>query len=187
MPVDLPNYNALSAMIAPAIFMTANASLIISTSNRMSRVVDRIRVLNDLADKLYRGAGDLDYAPQRLEHINDQQRRLEWRGDRIRFALITLYIALTSFVGTSLTLAIDAMLNNWLIVLPTLLAVVGVSLLLFASVNLAREATEALRSNRLEIHFYRELQVRRLAEGPARGATEIEQVAQEGSATNLNR
>ena len=54
-------YNALSAMITPAIFLTANASLIISTSNRMSRVVDRIRVLNDLADKLGRGMTDLDF------------------------------------------------------------------------------------------------------------------------------
>ena len=35
----------LSAMITPAIFMTANASLIISTSNRVARVVDRIRGL----------------------------------------------------------------------------------------------------------------------------------------------
>jgi Protein of unknown function (DUF2721) len=187
MPIAPPNYNALSAMIAPAIFLTANASLIISTSNRMSRVVDRIRVLNDLADKLYRGVSDLDYAPERLDHINDQQRRLEWRGDRIRFALITLYIAFTSFVGTSLTLAIDALLNNLLIVLPTLLAMVGVTLLLFASVNLVREATEALRSNRLEIRFYRELQVRRLADGRACAATEVEDAAQKGSTTNRDR
>ena len=166
MPAALTSYNALSAMIAPAIFMTANASLIISTSNRMSRVVDRIRVLNDLADKLSRGGGDLDYAQERLEHISDQQRRLEWRGDRIRFALITLYIAFASFVGTSLTLAIDAILNNWLIVLPTLLAVMGVSLLLSASVNLAR-GDRGLLSNRLEIGFYRQLQAAQARRGTA--------------------
>ena len=50
MPIDPPSYATLSAMITPAIFLTANGSLIISTSNRMSRVVDRIRVLNDLGD-----------------------------------------------------------------------------------------------------------------------------------------
>ena len=54
-------YDTLTAMITPAIFLTANASLIISTSNRMSRVVDRIRVLNDLVDRLGRGTTDLDY------------------------------------------------------------------------------------------------------------------------------
>ncbi len=45
MPVIPPNYATLSAMIAPALFMTANGSLIISTSNRMARIVDRMRVI----------------------------------------------------------------------------------------------------------------------------------------------
>ncbi len=127
-------------MITPAIFLTANASLIISTSNRVSRVVDRIRVLNDLADKLDRGVTDLDFTAERLAHIHDQMQRLERRSDRLRFAMTALYLAFSAFVGTSLTLAIDALLKNWLIALPTILAVVGVGLLLFASVNLVREA-----------------------------------------------
>jgi hypothetical protein len=157
MPITPSTYGALTAMITPAIFMTANASLIISTSNRVARVVDRIRILNDQADKLDRGVTDLDFPDHRLEHFHDQMRRLERRSDRLRFAMTALYLAFTTFVGTSLTLAIDTLLNNWLIVLPTLLAVVGVGLLLFASVNLVLEALEALRSNRLETKFYRDL------------------------------
>jgi len=162
----VPNtqYDTLTAMITPAIFLTANASLIISTSNRMSRVVDRIRVLNDLADRMGRGETDLDYQVERLDHLRDQLQRLEWRNDRIRYALTTLYIAFTTFVGTSLILALDALLGNRLIALPILLAVAGVSLLLFASINLALEALEALRTNRLEIRFFRELFDRRLAD-----------------------
>ncbi len=157
MPIAPTTYGALTAMITPAIFMTANASLIISTSNRVSRVVDRIRVLNDQADKIDRHVTDLDFPDRRLEHFHDQMRRLERRSDRLRFALTALYLAFTLFVGTSLTLAIDTLLNNWLIALPTLLAVFGVGLLLFASVNLVLEALEALRSNRLETRFYRDL------------------------------
>lgn len=169
----IPNdqYNTLTAMITPAIFLTANASLIISTSNRMSRVVDRIRVLNDLVDRLGRGGTDLDYIAERVEHLRDQLHRLEWRNDRIRYALTTLYIAFTTFVGTSLTLAVDALLSNRLIALPIVLAVAGVGLLLFASVNLAMEALEALRTNRLEIRFYRDLFDRRLADGRTADAT----------------
>ncbi len=164
-------YETLTAMITPAIFLTANASLIISTSNRMSRVVDRIRVLNDLADRLGRGVTDLDYTTERLEHLRDQLRRLEWRNDRIRYALTTLYIAFTTFVGTSLILAADALLGNRLVALAITLAVAGVGLLLFASVNLALEALEALRTNRLEIRFYRDLFDRRMAEGRAAAPT----------------
>jgi Protein of unknown function (DUF2721) len=165
MQVTPATYGALTAMITPAIFLTANASLIISTSNRVSRVVDRIRILNDMADKIDRGADQLDFTAERLMHIQDQMRRLEARSDRLRFALTALYLAFTMFLGTSLSLALDALLRNWLIALPTILAVFGVGLLLFASINLVWEALEALRSNRIEIRFYHELHDRRLSGG----------------------
>jgi hypothetical protein len=160
MPIGMmndSNYSTLSAMITPAIFMTANASLIISTSNRVSRVVDRIRVLNDQADQLGRGVTNLDFTDERMAHCHDQLQRLQVRSDRLRFALTALYLAFSSFVGTSLALALDTMLSMSLVALPTLLAMIGVGLLLFAGVNLVREALSALRSNRLEIAFYREL------------------------------
>jgi Protein of unknown function (DUF2721) len=165
MPIDSSTYNTLTAMITPAIFLTANASLIISTSNRVARVVDRIRVLSDLADKTDRGVDQLDFAPVRLAHFQDQMRRLEFRSDRLRYALTALYLACTSFVGTSLALALDALFGNRLFALPTGLAVVGVGLLLFACVNLVLEAREALRGNRHEIRFYHQLHELRHASG----------------------
>ena len=165
MPIAPTSYATLSAMITPALFMTANGSLIISTSNRMSRVVDRIRVLNDKGDELCRGGSGLDFIPERRHHIADQLGRLAWRGDRVRYALTMLYLAFASFVGTSLTLALDTLLDNRLVAVPTALSVLGVGLMLMASVNLVREAHVALKSNRLEIAFYRDLQARRLAEG----------------------
>lgn len=174
MPLPSPSqYDTLSAMITPAIFLTANASLIISTSNRMSRVVDRIRVLNEKVDQLDCGKSSLDYIPERLEHIHDQFQRLGWRGDRIRFALIALYVAFASFVGTSLSLALDALLQNRIVALPVILAVAGVGLLLFASVNLVLEALEALTSNRLEIRFYFQLHERRVLDRASRGTGEL--------------
>jgi len=118
MPIAPTSYATLSAMITPAIFMTANGSLIISTSNRMSRVVDRIRVLNDKGDDLCRGGSGLDFVEDRRAHIADQLERLAWRGDRIRYALTMLYLAFASFVGTSLTLAIDTLIGNRLEAVP---------------------------------------------------------------------
>lgn len=144
MPIGLindTNYATLSAMITPAIFMTANASLIISTSNRVSRVVDRIRVLNDQADQFGRGVTDLDFTTERMDHCQDQLKRLQQRSDRLRFALTALYLAFSSFVGTSLALALDSMLSMSLVALPTLLAVLGVGLLMFSSVNLGARST----------------------------------------------
>lgn len=165
MPIAPPNYVTLSAMITPAIFLTANGSLIISTSNRMSRVVDRIRVLNEQGDSIFRGASTLDYPRERGEHIQQQLGRLIRRADRVRAALTLLYLAFVSFVLTSLGLAIDVLFGNRLVALPTAFAVLGVSLMLGACVNLVREALMALGSSRQEIRFYRELHERRKADG----------------------
>ena len=156
-----PSYATLSAMITPAIFLTANGSLIISTSNRMSRIVDRIRVLNDRGDELCRGVANLDYVPERRAHIADQLDRLQYRSDRVRYALSMLYLSFASFVGTSLTLAVDALLESNLAAVPTSLSICGVGLMLLACIQLVREAQAALRSNRLEINFFRDLQRRR--------------------------
>jgi len=161
MPAGPGNYAALTAMITPALFMTASGSLIISTSNRMSRIVDRIRQLNELSDGLSRGMTDLDFPASRLDHVGDQLERLVWRSDRIRLALTLLYQAMAMFVGTSLTMAIDALIGNYLVALPTSLAIGGVTLLLVACIQLTREARAALRSNRVEIDFFRDLQAKR--------------------------
>ncbi len=101
---DSSSYVTLSAMMTPALLMTASGSLIISTSNRMSRIVDRIRVLNDLADRLDRGESGLDYPDLRRDHADEELRHLVYRSDQVRTALSELYLALSAFVGTSLTL-----------------------------------------------------------------------------------
>jgi hypothetical protein len=148
-------------MLTPALFMTATSSLIISTSNRMSRIVDRIRIINDLADHADRGLSELDYLDLRASHLASQLRDLEWRSDRVRLALTMLYMSLSSFIGTSLALAVDVLIGSRIEAVPTLLAMLGVGLLLAGSVNLTREARRALQSNRREIHFHRQLQNRR--------------------------
>ena len=166
MTIEPSTYATLSAMITPAIFMTANGSLIISTSNRMARVVDRIRKLNDLGDDLCRGDSKLDFLEERRTHILDQIEQMLRRSDLIRMALSMLYLAFASFVGTSLVLAVDTMVGNRVLMvwLATALSVAGVGLLLMANINMIREAYAALNSNRKEIQFYRDLQSRRMAE-----------------------
>lgn len=164
----LDGNSALTAMITPALFMTATGSLIISTSNRMSRIADRIRQLNQQADDLSRGKSDLDFPVERLDHFSVQVGKLLWRSDRIRLALTLLYLALAMFVGTSLTIAVHVLLGSNVFALPTTLAISGVLLLLVASVQLTREAHAALRANREELEFFQGLRRRR--QGTTRGA-----------------
>ncbi|ODT98269.1 MAG: hypothetical protein ABS79_06210 [Planctomycetes bacterium SCN 63-9] len=163
MPASLPIpvYSTLAAMISPALFMTATGSLIISTSNRMSRIIDRVRSLNNQADELTRGDTKLDFPEDRLAHILEEIKIQIWRSERVRWSLTLLYLAMSLFVGTSLAMAFDVLLGSSIGALPTTLAIAGVSLLMFASVQLTREAHAALRGNRMEIRFYQMLRERR--------------------------
>jgi flagellar biosynthesis protein FliQ len=134
------HYAILLAMLAPALFMTATASLLQSANNRLARVVDRLRGLM-LADAsvpaMQPGTGD----PRRAQ-VNRQRLRCRL----ILRACRLLYLALAAFVGTSLCVAADSLLDHRLAHLPTLLAIAGVILVLAACLNLSREAALAVRA-----------------------------------------
>ena len=132
----LSHYGILTAMLAPALLMAATASLLVSANNRLARVVDRLRALivaweHDAPDRAER---DLQI---------DRHRR---RAQLVLRACQMLYAALGGFVGTSLALAVDAFLGFRLGVVPTALAVVGVSFLLLASLAMWGEVSLSVRS-----------------------------------------
>lgn len=139
------HHAALTAMLAPALLMTATASLLASANARLARVVDRLRsIVADWDD----GAAD---------RPKDALRELLIRRHRRRAHLVLracqlMYGAMGSFVGTSLALAVDAFLGYRLGMVPTALAVVGVALLLLACAAMGSEVSLAVRG------FDRELQ-----------------------------
>ena len=151
-------YDTVTAMIAPALFLTATGSLIISTASRTGRIVDRIRVLVDSHDQMTRADEALDFLEKRREHIFDELRSLQVRSHRALIAVTMLYLACGSFAATSLMIAIDSLLSHRLAAAPTAFAVTGVGLLLIACTNLVREARTALLTNDLELRFLSELE-----------------------------
>ena len=135
------HYAILTAMLAPALLMAATASLLVSANARLARVVDRLRVLVV--------AWEQD-APDRAER-EDQIRRHRQRTHLVLSACRLLYGALAGFVGTSLSLALDAFLGFRLGAVPTATAVVGVLLLLAASFAMWREVSLSVKSFDLEL------------------------------------
>lgn len=156
-----PLYGTVTAMIAPALFLTATGSLIISTANRMGRIIDRIRKLIDLGNQIAQNPAAVDFPDARLAHVELQIEYLRARNRRVLWAVTELYLAFGSFVGTSIVIAVDSFTGGHLVGVPTALAVVGVGLLFAASMNLVLEARTALRTNHLEVEFYHELAARR--------------------------
>lgn len=153
------HYAVLTAMLAPAFFLTATASLLMSANNRLSRIIDRLRVvLKDLEETT-----DPEYRNVLEERIVIQRRRslLILRGSQL------LYVAISCFVGTSLTVAGDAFVGYRFGMLPTVLAVLGVLAMFAASLCLAREATLAVAAVNEEMDHRHAIARMRKREEPA--------------------
>lgn len=148
MPTALPlgsgHYAVVSAMITPAFFLTATASLLVSSNSRLARVVDRMR--QQIAE-LNAAVDPVESA--RLESRIAMHRR---RARLVLHSLQMLYGAISAFVGTSLAIAVDQFTNYRLVGLPTALAVLGVLLVLGASIGLGREARMSVTMLDADIH-----------------------------------
>ena len=141
------HHTALTAMLAPALLMTATASLLTSANARLARVVDRLRALAaDWEEGHDRPGADL------RELLIRRHRR---RAQLVLRACQLMYAAMGSFVGTSLALAVDAFLGYRLWAVPTGLAVLGVTLLLLACAAMGTEVSLAVHGFDREIQHER--------------------------------
>jgi hypothetical protein len=155
------DYKVLSMMIAPALFMTATGSLILSSNTRLARIVDRIRVLINQSDAIAQPGSTLDFPQLRLDALREEMQQLHARNTRIRKATALLYMAFALFVGASLAIGIDLFLGQRVPIVPTSLALGGVIALLWACVNLFRETRTASQTVLLEMAFLQRLQAER--------------------------
>ncbi|MDO5611220.1 MAG: DUF2721 domain-containing protein [Pseudomonadota bacterium] len=134
--LNASHYAILTAMLAPALLMTATASLLVSANARLARVVDRLRAL--IAD-WERSAPDNTYQEIQIA----RHRR---RAHLVLKACQMLYLAMGSFVCTSLALAGDAFMHFKLGPTPTVLAILGVLFMLGASLAMWREVSLSVRT-----------------------------------------
>ena len=134
----------LGAMITPALLITAAGTLVMSTSNRLGRVVDRVRTLAALAENLQPADGQAtEEALDKRQLIFDQLSRLTVRIGYLIPAITTLYTAIFLLVASSITAGVMAILragHAWVPVFPGLL---GAGMLFYASTLLIREARRA--------------------------------------------
>lgn len=137
------SYAVIAAMITPAFFLAAVGSLLISSNNRLARVVDRMRIE---IQRLHETHGDA--RPELKARILIHRRR----SYLVLAALRLLYGSLSAFVGTSIAIAVDAaVLDNRMYWLPTALTVIGVLLVFAASLCLGHEARLGVRTLHREL------------------------------------
>lgn len=130
----------LSAMITPAVLLSACASLIIATTSRLQRAVDRTRDLSDRFSKLP-GHEGAHAAERRMLFV-----QLDYSTTRSRLlqrALAGLYYSVGAYVATSVAIAVAALSDRGF-VFPVALGIGGSGLLLYASLLLVHESRVAL-------------------------------------------
>lgn len=151
MPTDL---GVLTSMITPAVLISACAGLILSTSVRLSRVVDRVRSLSEKFEELAgKQPTDVVLYEERLSLMFTQLDWLTSRARHLQRAMTTFYLSLGLFVATSVAIGIAAAADGGLAPLPVVFGMLGVGLLFIGTILLGVEATLALRSIHAEMDF----------------------------------
>lgn len=141
----------LTAMITPAVLISASGMLVLSTSGRLARVVDRVRHLTRELQEMASGAVP-DFAEERLAEVERQISTLALRGLYIQRALTSLYVALSLFVAATIAIALAAVAPR-LGGLPTALGLLGTLTLFLACMMLIGETRLALASVNREMAF----------------------------------
>ncbi len=141
----------LSAMITPAVLISACGTLIMSTSMRLARIVDRVRDLSKQIEELFIGEMT-DFTEERRAEVERQLSVHARRGKIIQNALTGFYVSLGLLVAATVSIGLTSLLQqlNWL---PTSLGIAGTISLFYGSVLLIAETRLALRSVNSEMQF----------------------------------
>ena len=145
----------LTAMITPAVLISACGALILSTSTRLGRVVDRVRMLiHDFEEMMTTQAEDVELFEERRAVIFNQLDKLTTRTRLLQKSMRVFYLSLGVFVGTSVAIGLVAAVGrpNWAWV-PVVLGLTGACGLFYGSVLLIRESRLAQESLNAEMDF----------------------------------
>ena len=142
----------LTAMITPAVLISACGSMILSTSHRLGRVVDRVRALSDKLEELTEKP--VDAGRDRQAIIFEQLDKLTSRARILQRSMVTFYLALGMFVATSVAIGIVAITGNPRYnVVPVIAGILGACFLFYGSMLLIFEARLALSTIHAEMDF----------------------------------
>jgi hypothetical protein len=148
----------LTAMITPALLISATGSLVLSTSTRLGRVVDRVRQLEvRLGELIY--VDDKEEVPlyeKRVEVIVDLLDKVTSRSRILQRAMGTFYYGLGFFVLTSVSIAIAGLFNvyRWM---PIPIGIVGIMFIFYGSLLMLKETRMATATVNAEMDFTWEL------------------------------
>lgn len=143
--------DVLGAMITPAVLILASSSLLITTSTRSIRCVDRVRERAAELEAL--GKGQDEGTERRRQHLYKQLEINTRRARLLQKAMSRLYIGISFFIATSVSIGVVSLLHVDIGWIPMVLGFVGAFLLFSASIYLIIESRLALATTFEEMDY----------------------------------
>jgi hypothetical protein len=127
-------------MITPAVLILASGSLITTTSQRLSRVTDRVRKVAQDFMLLEKGETKESEAEEKRRIIYRILKKNVRRSKLLIRVLTLLYTSLGLFVATSLSIGVVSVIHLQYAWIPTAFGVIGALFLFFSSAILIIES-----------------------------------------------
>jgi len=128
--------------------------MILSTSSRLGRVVDRVRALSDRLEGMTTEEHRKADSTERQEVIFKQLDKLTSRARILQRSMVVFYLSLGLFVATSVAIGIVGFASNQRYnVIPVILGIGGACFLFYGSILLIFEARLALSTIHNEMDF----------------------------------
>jgi hypothetical protein len=143
--------HVLSAMITPAVLILASSSLLITTSSRSIRCVDRVRERAEELQAL--GKGTDEGTEKRRQHLFKQLEINTRRARLLQRAMSRLYLGISFFIATSVAIGVVSLLEVDMGWIPLVLGFIGAGLLFSASVYLIFESRLAMATTYEEMDY----------------------------------
>ena len=143
----------LTAMITPAVLISACGALIFSTSTRLGRVVDRVRLLSERFQELVAHPEKDEMFEERKQLIFSQLDRQTSRARLIQRAMAAFYTALGVFVFSTVAIAVVSAAARNFTWIAVVLGLLGSLFMLYGSVLLIVESRMALGAIMSEMDF----------------------------------
>jgi hypothetical protein len=144
----------LAAMITPAVLILACGSLSLTTSQRLSRSIERTRKLYDEFEEMKENRKIVS-EPERMM-LNRQLSTGTKRAVLLQQAMTLLYLAMSMFIAASLIIGLFEIFDLTQSLITLALAMTGAVLLLAASIVLIFETRLGISSVNEEMRFRRD-------------------------------
>lgn len=152
-----PTISVLTAMITPAVMISACGTLILSTSQRLSRVIGRVYEWTRWLDAASRAPSEEAFARENAAAFFMQFETTSRRARLLHWGLSAFYFALGTFVADMLVIGVISLLgmdHSW----PAVgLGLIGAILLLLGCAALAEESRLGLTTTDREMRLLREM------------------------------